>query len=79
MPPTGMRRCRPLMSSGTRAVSVVLVGITHHGWQSDNCKNRTHCMFLSDRIEKSPFISLKFIAMHLDLAFRALLFPPWLT
>jgi hypothetical protein len=21
------------MSSGTRAVSVVLVGITHHGWQ----------------------------------------------
>ena len=34
-----MRRCRPLMSSGTRAVSVVLVGITHHGWQSDNCKN----------------------------------------
>ena len=33
IPPTGIRRCRPLMSSGTRAVSVVLVGITHHGWQ----------------------------------------------
>src|SRR2546430_4281307 len=27
MPPTGTRRCRPLMSSGTCAVSVVLVGI----------------------------------------------------
>jgi hypothetical protein len=28
-----MRRWRPLMSSGTRAVSVVLVGINHHGWR----------------------------------------------
>src|SRR4051794_13779771 len=27
MPPTGMRRSRPLRSSGTRAVSVLLVGI----------------------------------------------------
>jgi len=28
-----MRRCRPLMSSGTRAGSVDLVVIIHHGWQ----------------------------------------------
>jgi hypothetical protein len=42
MLPTGMRRCRPLMSSGTRAVSVDLVGISHHAWQTGNCKNRKH-------------------------------------
>lgn len=38
IPPTGIRRCRPLRSSGTRAVSVLTVGITHHGWQAGNCK-----------------------------------------
>jgi DNA repair protein RecO (recombination protein O) len=38
IPPTGIRHCRPLRSSGTRAVSVLTVGITHHGWQAGNCK-----------------------------------------
>ena len=28
------------MSSGTRAVSVVLVGTTHHGWQDRELQNR---------------------------------------
>jgi DNA repair protein RecO (recombination protein O) len=40
MPPTGMRRWRPLMSSGTRAVSVVLVGINHHGWRDQQLQKK---------------------------------------
>src|SRR5882724_10730737 len=41
MPPTGIRRCRPLRSSGTRAVSVVAGGIIHHGWQDRQLQNRS--------------------------------------
>src|ERR1043166_2850756 len=36
-----MRRCRPLRSSGTRAVSVL--GITHHGWRSRGLQNPARC------------------------------------
>jgi len=41
IPPTGIRRCRPLRSSGTRAVSVALAGITHHGWQDRELQKST--------------------------------------
>src|SRR4029077_8552307 len=43
MPPTGIRRWRPLMSSGTRAVSVGLVGISHHGWH-DREMQKSHTL-----------------------------------
>jgi hypothetical protein len=34
----GTRRGRPLTSSGTRAVSVFAVGITHDAGKISNCK-----------------------------------------
>ena len=36
----GIRRCPPLMSSGTRAVCVVRVGIIHHGWHDGELQNQ---------------------------------------
>jgi hypothetical protein len=55
IPPTGIRRCRPLISSGTRAVSVVLAGITHHGWQDRELQKST--AFCEPLIVVAAFVS----------------------
>jgi hypothetical protein len=43
------------MSSGTRAVSVVLVGITHHGWQE--CELQKSSAFCEPLIVVAAFVS----------------------
>src|SRR4030095_6438976 len=59
MPPTGTRRCRPLMSSGTRAVSVVFVGITHHGWQDRELQKSRAVVLDFGRVESTEAILLR--------------------
>jgi hypothetical protein len=43
------------MSSGTRAVSVVLAGITHHGWQE--CELQKSSTFCEPLIVVAAFVS----------------------
>src|SRR5437667_867972 len=47
------------MSSGTRAVSVVLVGITHHGWQDRELQNRGSSCGRFGRVESTEAILLR--------------------
>ena len=47
------------MSSGTRAVSVVLVGITHHGWQDRELQNRGRSCDRFGRVESTEAILLR--------------------
>jgi hypothetical protein len=75
-----MRRCRPLMSSGTRAVSVVSVGINHHGWQHRQLqKSRTPSVAISSESRNLGSFSWNSSRRTWDLGFGALVFPPWLT
>lgn len=55
MPPTGIRRWRPLMSSGTRAVSLILVGISHHAWPDPQLQKTS--WFECGRLIKRHFVS----------------------
>src|SRR5262245_54694696 len=54
-----MRRCSPLMSSGARAVSVVCVGIIHHGWQDRELQNRARLCGRFGRVESTEAILLR--------------------
>jgi len=47
------------MSSGTRAVSVVLAGITHHGWQDRELQNRGRSCGRFGRMESTEAILLR--------------------
>lgn len=60
IPPTGMRRCRPLMSSGTRAVSVGVVGISHHAWQINNCKKSSRFVCYKRYMQTREFVTRLF-------------------
>src|SRR5262249_46654776 len=52
-------RCRPQRSSGTRAVSVVLVGIIHHGWQDRELQNQGASCGRLRRVESTEAILLR--------------------
>jgi DNA repair protein RecO (recombination protein O) len=47
------------MSSGTRAVSVILMGITHHGWQDCELQNRGRSCGRFGRVESTEAILLR--------------------
>ena len=47
------------MSSGTRAVSVVLVGITHHGWQNRELQNQGRSCGRFVRVDSTEAILLR--------------------